>query len=167
MYTLYKEDNPNPINSPAFILTNDADPAPGLYTATINIEEWDMAKLSFNYDPYVVMINDAYYANYRNEMMAKFLAGWGGYNDEEKRALIRNYIWPDGTPDVELDALYATDERDTFRSETIANMARTNCNPAFISMNAVDSGSCKVFAVKEDNTVLIQTVSHFTPLAFS
>ena len=72
----------------------------------------------------------------RNELMA-FNASWGGLSTDNQKALVEQYVWPNGTPGAELDALYSSAQRNAFRDTVV---------------EAINGDSTVLFSVWKDDT---------------
>jgi len=96
---LYIEDN---VDEPAVLYQVD-DPGSG-WTETTDPIQWD------HYYNGIQQINREP-ALFRNDLIDNFVASWSGYSDDQKKALIRNFVWDSSATQEELDALYPCAER--------------------------------------------------------
>ena len=51
---------------------------------------------------------------FRQMLIDDFIGSWGTLTTDEKKILVRRYVWPSGTTDTELDALWTATERAQF-----------------------------------------------------
>lgn len=92
------------------------------YTNITNLANWNF----FGRQANATLIT---YTAFRNQIMTDYLpAGeWkSGLTDDEKRILIRHYIWPSAETQENLDALYSQAERDYYRDLCIEAL-NDNC----------------------------------------
>lgn len=82
------------------------------YTKTIDPVDWNVY---YN-------ATGAEYINYRNDMTGQFEPLWDLYSDDQKRALVENYIYPSETSVTELDDLYAPEDRSKFAVNAISRL---------------------------------------------
>jgi len=47
----------------------------------------------------------------RDKMVTEDLPNWGSLSTERKQALVKNFVWPENTPESELNALVPEEER--------------------------------------------------------
>lgn len=131
---LYIQNNPDPIHNPGFILQMDSTPAPNDYLLTSDPTDWGKAwDFGVNTDDLTnngVNVVSNPKVNFRNYMIENCLAGWPGYNDQQKIALVKRFIYPDGTTEQELDSLGTTsDQRLQWRQGTATEMHNiTECS---------------------------------------
>jgi len=69
----------------------------------------------------------ANYVDFRNELITIF-TDWATYSDEEKKTLIRHYVWPSTETTANLDLLYTQTERDTFLKNCVVSLNEYNYN---------------------------------------
>ncbi len=60
-------------------------------------------------------------AAFRQVLMDDFIATWGALTTAEQKILVSHYVWPDGTGDAELDALWTDAERAQFLADVTAS----------------------------------------------
>jgi len=56
------------------------------------------------------------YKDFRNELIANF-TNWATYSDDDKKRLMKHYVWPSTETTAALDLLYTQTERDGFVKE--------------------------------------------------
>ena len=160
---LFKENNPIPINDPSYLLGFDAGQPIAGFSETNDIIDYDDAKDKLSeYGTLPISSNPNVY--FRDEMIYKFLSGWNGYNDDEKKALLRNYIYPNGTPINELDALYSEEKRNQFKINVIKSFKITDCSQEYIPINAHDSDKCHVLRIADNGTIDSIELNTYTPI---
>jgi len=131
----------------AVIFQDDTDPDPDTekWTKTIDPEDWD-ANFTFSKQSY---------KTFRNQMIIQFEPNWGTYTDDQKKALIRNWIWPSGTSASELNALYPASARNKFRQKI---MRKLDEGRLFAVIKSKTVGSKKRWAIQVDDSGTITTI---------
>ena len=115
------------------------------YTDVTNFDYWEQ----------YWFLTDKNSKEFRNILIDEANANWGTYADADKKAHIRSNVWPSGTPDAELDALYTDAERDDFQKNTMELLNR-NC---LCDIRQSTTGSSKKFFDQQnDDTGTITTV---------
>lgn len=64
----------------------------------------------------------------RNELITTFISLWATATPEERKALVRWYVYPATATVAELDALYTLAERDAFKLILMNNLNRETTN---------------------------------------
>lgn len=126
------------------------DPSPSGYTDVSSLANWETygwaTGLSFE--------------TYRNLLIDQYLAGWAGLSDDDKRILVRHYVCPTGTGQAELDALWSTSKRQSFRSVVIEELQLRR----LLIRESLDG---TLWVVKIDNAGAMATVKLETHIALS
>ena len=89
----------------------------------------------------------------RNELMT-FNASWGSLSTDNQKAMVEQYVWPDGTPGAELDALYSSAQRAAFRDAVIEAI---NGDPSVLFSVWRDDTDSKLYRVTVDAGVTTKT----------
>lgn len=101
---------------------------------------------------------DKYTSNYnylevRNEMIS-LLSEWNGLDDNNKKAMVRNFVYPQGTSQADLDLLYTQNERNNYKE---AIMEKTNGDPKNMFSIWKDKTNGKYYKVYSDGDVTVKT----------
>ena len=108
------------------------------YVELLTAEEWDT---------YQALLNERY-NTFRNELIEVFISGWGTMTTVDKKALVRHFVWPAGTPGSELNTLYSTSERGAYRREVMRALTTRECLPR----KSATAGSTKYFDITIDDS---------------
>lgn len=87
------------------------------------------------------------YIDYRNYLIDTFEPTWGTLSDDQKKALIEQYVWPSETTGTELDALYTSIERLAFKENVVKTLETCGC----IFKKSSTSSSEKYFNLTVDD----------------
>ncbi len=79
------------------------------YTELTSISDW------YNHGMKAI----ANYKDFRNELIATF-TNWATYSDDDKKKLIKHYVWPSTETTANLDLLYTQAERDQFLTDCVS-----------------------------------------------
>lgn len=118
------------------------------YTELTSISDWD------NY----AMKAIARYSDFRNELVTQF-TNWATYSDNDKKRLIKHYVWPSTETTANLDLLYTQAERDQFLATCVVLLNECDHNfqiaPDGIYWNLLPdaTGSLVTTQLKTDETI--------------
>lgn len=100
------------------------------------------------------------YKEMRNNLIAVYITPgtfWGTASTAAKQALLRHYVWPSGTSTPDLDALYTSSERSSFRRKTMRRLNNsganslirrsTQTNSTFFDIGVNDAGTIAAFEI--------------------
>lgn len=87
------------------------------YTELTSISDWN------NY----AMKAIGNYNDFRNELITVF-TNWATYSNDDKKILIKHYVWPSTETTANLDLLYTQTERNQFLLQCVALLNKCDCN---------------------------------------
>lgn len=131
--------------------------APLKWEATVSTGYADASSV-LNIDAHSFTANAAA-RSVRDTYIDDYMGGWASLTDGQKKVLIRSHVWPNGTPALELDALYTAAERSVFRGAVIVAINR---EPGGSIIPSTVPGSSKYFCVTTDDSGVLIT-SEFQP----
>ena len=99
-----------------YVVAVDVPSLPANYTDITSLSNWKL----YWQDVYDIKA-------FRDVLLADYIGSWGGLSDDEKKILIEFHVWPSGTPDAELDALYTDDEREGFLADICTHHRGLGC----------------------------------------
>lgn len=93
---------------------------------------------------------------FRNLLIDDFLPNWATLAVADKQHLVKHYVWPAGTTDRELDALYPKSDRDELRDRCMEDLISAGVN----SQRSSTAGSEKYFDMRvlDDRTLSPQEI---------
>ena len=99
---------------------------------------------------------DTNYMAMRNNLIAVYITPgtyWSGATDDQKKTLIRHYVWPSAETDTNLDALYTDAERMVYAKECMKKLNTLGC----VIRISVTDGSVKFMELGADDTATLVT----------
>ena len=101
------------------------------------------------------------YISFRDMLITDFESSWGSLTDDDKKILIKNYIWPSTITLGELDSLYSQEERESMFKKMVAGLKLEG------NLLLEKSGTpTKYFylAVSEENTPMLVEIKTDVPI---
>ena len=102
---------------PAIQVLPDGDSTPAGFTESNTVDDW------YTHGNKIIL------KTVRDEFIGDQMSTWtsGPLTDAEKKQLIEYWVWPSGTSDGELDALYTDAERDAFKLKVVVAHREAGC----------------------------------------
>ena len=90
---------------------------------------------------------------FREILIDDYISEWETLSDDDKKILIEFHVWPSGTPDAELDALYTDAQRESFADDIIVQHRQIGC----VITKSTTASSKKYIKYTVDDTEVITT----------
>ena len=108
---------------------------------------WEDISSIENWDKYYENAGEKY-RKCRNQFITDNLPNWNSLTNNEKKILIKNYVYPDTTTQAEIYSHWTTEEHDENIKET---MRKLNL-PDQLVVKSITEGSDKYFNITVDDT---------------